>query len=522
MGSQVRSTIIGVLAGFASVIIRNTVVPPNISGITNIAIYTMFAVFAVLIVVMLQVTGTHLYQKYPTFRRIFDTQVLRQSFFEGFWVDVGVNDPGIHPQQIVNCSFITIIRTDDVYTLEGISWNVPGGDWWTWRSYWAKLGDRKLTFWYQATQAISRKKIDAKAEIQYMDLGANEPAMYEGRYDNDYFYTVAQRLPGKKFMMTRAMTFNEKHDKAHEFLKEYKDRENFDDEYRRIHGRGIRKDMDQYRQWYITFLRYSENKTEEIEILQKSIGVLSTRTFNTILDVGPGEGSVTAAFLETLKTRGLLRQLKRYVGLEPSGNYLHELSVRLQPVLGSSGDFRLTNIEDFLSNNNKESVDSILACNSLYFVEDLKKVCHGLIELLTVHGVLIALHTDFARERDRFLSDLIASVNDKVNRDVVETLRKLVDDRVFSVLGNESGNVRIEFPAIDNEYWRAIESGSVLPDDQRIQDAVNLVCFLVNRDAKELKKSGQWADVVRRVSNRLEANRNRIDLPIQLQVLEKA
>lgn len=223
-----------------------------------------------------------------------------------------------------------------------------------------------------------------------------------------------------------------------------------------------------------------------------------------------------------MKNRGLLRQLKKYIGLEPSGNYLQELSVRLYPILGGSGDFRLTTIENFLSYNNDESFDLILACNSLYFVEDLAKVCFGLVELLQAHGVLIALHTDFTRERDRFLNDLIASVNDKVNRDVVETLQNLVDNRTLSMLGSKSGNVSIEFPAIDNEYWRAIESGSVLPDDQRIRDAVNLVCFLVNQDAKTLQESGQWAGIVRRVSNRLEANRNRIDLPIRLQVLEKA
>jgi len=59
-------------------------------------------------------------------------------------------------------------------------------------------------------------------------------------------------------------------------------------------------------------------------------------------------------------------------------------------------------------------------------------------------------------------------------------------------------------------------------ENRVIQDVVNLVCFLVNKDAKKLQETNQWSAIVRRVSDKLEANRNCVDLPIQLQVLEKA
>jgi len=520
MGSQVRSTVIGVIAGFASVIIKNNVVPPNVTGIANIAIYSMFAVVALLLVLFTQIIITFSYQKFPGFRFFFDTVILRQSFFEGFWVDVGIDDPGIHPQRIVNCSFITIIRTNDVYTLEGISWNIHGRDWWTWRSYWAKLADRKLTFWYEATKSGSRKKIDAKAEIQYMDLGAKEPAMYEGRYDDDYFHTVAERLSDESFRVTRAKTFNEKRSRALEFLNAYKNREGFDDEYVRIYDPGVQEAMDLYRQWYLTFLRYSDNKTAEMETLKKSTRVLTNKSFDAILDVGPGEGSITVAFLEMLKSHGLLRQTAKYIWLEPSGSYLQQLSIRLEPILKGFGDFRLTKIEDFLRQGSRQDLDLILACNCLYFVKDLKDVCLQLINNLGRNGVLIALHTDFAREP--FLDQLVTSANDEVNRDVVQTLADFVDRGTLSLLASESGSVRVAFPGIDDEHWKAIERGMTTSENRVIQDVVNLVCFLVNKDAKKLQETNQWSAIVRRVSDKLEANRNCVDLPIQLQVLEKA
>jgi hypothetical protein len=100
----------------------------------------------------------------------------------------------------------------------------------------------------------------------------------------------------------------------------------------------------------------------------------------------------------------------------------------------------------------------------------------------------------------------------------VETLSNLAKNGNVSAVLDEPAVVRIEFPAADPSHWKAIENGVSDLRHIEIGDVINLVSFLVGKDATDLQQAGHWGKVVRGIQDQLDRG-NGFNLPIRLQIL---
>jgi SAM-dependent methyltransferase len=441
-----------------------------------------------------------------------------KPYLEGWWVDVGVDESAGIPE-ILSYSFIIILYDKTELKIEGLTWETRSID----RHYWDSM--------YSAT-----KELDLYFEYNYTSLQPNAPSQghetanyhfmmdrnsFEGKYDGNKFTSHGQikRLNKKLFGSNYKFPNHEQREQYANIYWNYYIRKYGFDPYtfrRRVLSQHKARREDSF----VRFVKQSNSKASEVELLNKALQSVSwSSSIRSILDLGAGEGTLTIPALKALKFDS---RAGKYVGIDSNGILLEALSTRLKNECGRKEDnntilIRRT-IDDFVLND-MDRFDVILACHSIYFVDNVSSVLSEIFtRKLENGGRFIAMHTDIMSQKAKFIKTLAGHFNHSLKLDTITQIKNSAEGAGMVCLFEFEADITLRFPHLDPRSWiRVADNGE--GDD--VAKVIELISFLIDRGPDQFENPIEWKDCVQMVQTRLDINNDQIVFPIVSQVFEK-
>jgi SAM-dependent methyltransferase len=464
---------------------------------------------------ILEYISTSMYNS-SAFLRMCLYMIHREPYFEGWWVDVGVDDSAGIPE-VLSYSFITILYNKGALEVEGLSWETRRPDWrHHWDSIYSIQNEADLYFEYQYTSGDKGLPTPAHETAHYRFMRDNNN--FEGKYDDDKFIShgalnkVNKKLFGSQYKFP---TLEQREQYARMYMNYYINKHGFDPHtFRR---RGVSQSKARREDSFIRFVRQSNSKTAEVELLVNTLRSIEWFTpIRSILDLGAGEGTLTIPALEALT----FSSTGKYVAVDSNGILLEALSTRLQRDAGRNEDKNTVllrrAIDDFILYDT-DNFDLVLACHCLYFVDNISEIISAIFDQkLQKGGRFVSMHTDIMSERATFNRRLAEKFNKRLQLTTIQEVDALAAKKGMSLLHKREADVILKFPPLDRNGWKmVIENG----EGDNVVKTIELISFIVDRGPGEF--GDEWEDCVSMVRSYLACNRNEMVFPEIAHVFEK-
>lgn len=441
----------------------------------------------------------------------------RKPYFEGWWVDVGVDQSAGIPE-VKNYSFIVIFHEAGELKIDGLTWETHRPDWQDhWVSIYSAAKETELYFEYTFTsrKPSSTPQGHETAKYRFM-IDRNS---FEGNYDGDKFTSFGQlknlnkRCFGSHY---RLPSLEEQEKLAQEYFKCYIKKHKFDpNTFRR---RVLSQSKARREDAFVRFVKESNSKAAEVGLLNKALGLVPwSSSPASILDLGAGEGTMTIPALQALKFES---GAGRYVAVDSNGILLEALSTQLQSECGRNEDkntilMRRT-IDDFVLNN-RGRFDLVLACHCLYFVEDVSSILSAIFRrILKTGGRFVSMHTDI--KNAEFIKQLAQQFNPSLQLDIINEIKKMAEGTGMECLCEKEADITLTFPHLDCQDWSRVSRNGEGDDVAKV---IELISFIIDRGPEEFHDLDDWKKCVGEVRSHLGSNKDRIVFPIILHVFEK-
>jgi hypothetical protein len=473
------------------------------------------------------------------------------SYIEGAWVDVGLVGHG-DARRAANFSFITISFEHGQHKVSGLSWDArtehPLAPWSSEFSAWER---DTLTFWFNEDTGPAREiasrasyRVDGRAKRTPISIAGDykEPSQEvetrSVRVDASFLadYEASNTAPGKRApggadetiealeTASLATLTNEQFERRRQLAKWHllhvAVRENLaPPNWTAKHPVRFSKD---YADWYAAFLKASDEKAAEFALLREFVdGQLASgaldREVKAVLDIGPGNGRLSSALLDKLKTSKF--QPFRYTAVEPSvalAATLRDELTRQHPGIV----FRQINQRwsEFIEWDDPSTYDLALAFHSLYFSDRpadeiaclLKWVAEGRLK----QGAIL-FHTDW--DRSPVLKQLSAATPGSRLCDVVGLTELAAQRLTLQPTAERSGELIVALPSLSNAQWNQLQEANNLVSDEAVRKGAQLLAFLDNMAPND---DGSWESAARTLREAL-AGSTRLSLPLRIQHFRK-
>lgn len=485
---------------------------PN-AEIATIVIAIVLGVFALII---LEYLSENLYNSCGLLR-CFVHRLHKKPYFEGWWVDVGVDESAGFPE-VLSCSFIMILYDKEELKIEGLTWETRRPDWpHHWDSIYCTAKESDLYFEYKYTSWKAGLPARGHETAQYhftMDSKG-----FEGKYDGDKYTSHGHlsKLNKKFFGSNYAFPSEEQREQcAKTYMTYYMRKHGFDpNTFRR---RILRQSKARREDSFVRFIKQSTSKAAEVELLNKALQSVSWPSpIRSILDLGAGEGTLT---IPALKALNFDSYAGKYIGVDVNGILLEALSARLQSECGRSEGKNtiLTRrmIDDFALNN-VDRFDVVLTCHCLYFVDDLSSVLSAIFaRMLDKGGRFVSMHTDIMSEKAEFNKQLAQKFNPSLKLDVIDQIKESAEASGMRCMFESEADIILTFPRLDPQSWTRVADNGEGDDVGKV---IELISFIVDRGPEEF--GDKWKDCVSQMEHYLNRNNDQMVFPVRLSVYEK-
>jgi SAM-dependent methyltransferase len=441
-----------------------------------------------------------------------------KPYFEGWWVDVGVDESAGIPE-ILSCSFIIILYDKGELKIEGLTWETRSLDQQHWDSIYCAEKVLDLYFDYKYTSAKAGVSVQGHETAQYHFM--MDRTSFEGTYDGDKFISHGKinRLNKRWFGSNyRFPSYEHREQCAKTYMKYYVRKHEFDpNTFRR---RVLSQSKARREDSFVRFVKQSTSKADEVKLLNKALQSVSwSSPIRSILDLGAGEGTLTVSALKALKFESYAG---KYVGIDSNGIILEALSTRLQSECGRNEDantilMRRT-IDDFALND-VGHFDVVLACHCLYFVDNVSSVLSAIFaRILEKGGRFVSMHTDIMSEKAKIIKQLAENFNRRLKLDIIDQIKKSARDAGMCCLFECEADIILTFPHLDRHGWTRVADNGEGDDVAKV---IELISFIVDRGPDEFKDPIKWKDCVHKIRSHLELNKDQMLFPIVSHVFEK-